>query len=474
MISENRQRTLYVTTDLLTTAMAWFTFTVIRYFNVVQDEYFYPDFFSFLRVRTVILGQLLFPMLMLGIYWLSGYYNKVFLKSRVDEFVSTLSTAAIGTVLIYFVAIVDDPIPDRASNYELLLILFLLLFGMVYLGRLAIPLRTRRLVSDGHLQFNTLIVGTTPAARELRRRLATQHGPRKTFFNVVGYVAPDPGADTNGLDLPVYTIEELPEVVRRLDVRNLIVNPHRDGMKSTIGVINRLFPLDLPIYISPNLFQLLTAKPRLHDLGSEILIDITHANLSDSSLNLKRAGDVVISSIALLLLSPVFAVLAVMIKRDSHGPVFFSQERIGLRKRPFRIYKFRTMRTDAEAKGPALSCDGDPRITPLGRTLRKYRLDELPQFWNVLKGDMSLVGPRPEREYYIRQITVQAPYYTLLHQVRPGITSLGMVKYGYANNVDQMIDRLQYDIVYLENISFAMDMKILMYTLSTVAGGRGI
>ena len=118
---------------------------------------------------------------MLGLYWLSGYYNKVFLKSRVDEFVSTLSTAAIGTVLIYFVAIVDDPIPDRASNYELLLILFLLLFGMVYLGRLAITLRTRRLVSDGHLQFNTLIVGTTPAARELRRRLATQHGPRKTF-----------------------------------------------------------------------------------------------------------------------------------------------------------------------------------------------------------------------------------------------------------------------------------------------------
>ena len=188
----------------------------------------------------------------------------------------------------------------------------------------------------------------------------------------------------------------------------------------------------------------------------------------------KRLTDIVVSGLGMIILSPVFLVAAIAIRIESPGGSIFSQERIGLRKKPFRIHKFRTMRTDAENQGPALSSANDSRITRIGRTLRKYRLDELPQFWNVFKGDMSLIGPRPEREYYIRQIIREAPYYTLVHQVRPGITSLGMVKYGYANTIPKMIERLQYDIVYLENISFTIDMKILMYTLSTVINGRGV
>jgi lipopolysaccharide/colanic/teichoic acid biosynthesis glycosyltransferase len=132
------------------------------------------------------------------------------------------------------------------------------------------------------------------------------------------------------------------------------------------------------------------------------------------------------------------------------------------------------MSTDAEESGPALSTLNDPRVTRLGRFLRKYRLDELPQFWNVVKGEMSLVGPRPEREYYIQQILPRAPYYSLIHQVRPGITSWGMVKHGYASDVDQMIERLQYDLLYIENISFSVDLKILFYTISTVLTGKGV
>lgn len=474
MVSEIKQRFIYVIGDLLSTALAWFIFNVIRFNNVVQEYQSYTSFTDYLAVRPVWLGQILFPLLMLGLYYLSGYYNKVFFKSRVEEFASTASTALIGTVVIYFVAIVDDPIPDRASNYELLMMLFLRLFSFVYVTRLSITLHVRSLVARGQLKFNSLIIGTGHSARKLRRKLAALRGPRAALYNVVGYVATSPEYASADLDLPVYTMDQLPEITRSLGIHNLIVNSHPEGMQQTLNTINALFPLDLPIYISPSLFQLLAAKPKLHDLEGEILIDITHANMSESTINLKRAGDIVVSSVALTLLLPVFGVIALMIKRDSKGPVFFSQERIGLRKKPFRIHKFRTMRTDAENQGPALSSANDSRITRIGRTLRKYRLDELPQFWNVLKGDMSLIGPRPEREYYIRQIIREAPYYTLVHQVRPGITSLGMVKYGYANTIPKMIERLQYDIVYLENISFTIDMKILMYTLSTVINGRGV
>lgn len=232
--------------------------------------------------------------------------------------------------------------------------------------------------------------------------------------------------------------------------------------------------MNTPVLISPTLFNLLTPKRRLSDVAGEPLCDITGPSVGQSTLNLKRAGDVVVSSLALIALLPVFAAVAIAIKRDSKGPVFYRQERVGYRKRPFDIIKFRTMRSDAESRGPRLSVENDPRVTPVGRFLRKYRIDELPQFWNVLKGDMSIVGPRPEREYFISRILPKAPYYTLVHQVRPGITSWGMVKHGYASTVDEMVSRLQYDLIYLDNISFLVDLKILFYTVNTVLTGKGV
>jgi lipopolysaccharide/colanic/teichoic acid biosynthesis glycosyltransferase len=170
----------------------------------------------------------------------------------------------------------------------------------------------------------------------------------------------------------------------------------------------------------------------------------------------------------------VLIVLMVLVATDSPGPIFYSQERIGRLGRPFRMFKFRSMRIDAESSGPQLSKTDDPRITRIGHVMRKYRLDELPQFWNVLRGDMSLVGPRPERAYYIERIMETAPQYSLLLQIRPGITSWGMVKYGYAGDIFQMIERMRYDLMYLNDCTIPMDLKIIGYTIRTVVTGKGI
>ena len=197
--------------------------------------------------------------------------------------------------------------------------------------------------------------------------------------------------------------------------------------------------------------------------------------MSDSGKNIKRALDIVISAVALVVLLPVFGRVALIIRKTSPGPIFYLQERIGLHNKPFKIIKFRSMIHNAESSGkPQLSSDNDPRITPFGRFMRKYRIDELPQFWNVLKGDMSLVGPRPERKYYIDQILPLVPAYALLHQVRPGITSMGMVKFGYAKDLDEMLERVKYDLMYLNNMSLLNDLKILIYTIKIVFTGRGM
>lgn len=472
-----RKALTYVFADYLMLNIGWLAFNVVRYgFLPESIRHGYP-LASHLSQSHVIAGQIFIPLIMLGLYWLSGYYGKTYFKSRLDELGNTATVSAIGALGVFFIAIINDTIaPGVKGYYELIGILWLLWFVPVYIVRLIQTTHTARRIQRRELAFNTLVIGATKGAKALVDRLDA--APRGSGIRVIGYVDTDTNAavaqQRPDLGLPVYRLDDIAEVCRDHDVHNLIVIPHRGGIRQTGELINALFPLDRTILIPADLYSIIAARPRTITVTGEPLIDISHSQASKMTLNLKRTADVVVAAIALLLLLPLFIVLAFAVRCDSRGCIFYRQERIGYHKKPFYIYKFRTMRDDAEASGPALTTLDDPRVTRIGHFLRKYRLDELPQFWNVLRGDMSLVGPRPEREYYIKQIVARAPYYSLLHQVRPGITSWGMVKYGYASNVDQMLERLRYDLLYIDNVSMSVDLKILFFTIHTVLTGKGI
>lgn len=470
MIKTARQRLLYVISDFLMTNVAWFIFNVIRY-QTLADTSFAKSLHAFLTMEVVMWGQVLFPLLMLTIFYLSGYYNNVFMKSRMEELLNTITTTLTGTILIYFIAIIDDPIPDRMDNYALLVSLFLLMFTLVYMCRIAITLRTIRLIRSGDLTQKALIIGNRDDMANMIHRIKSKRG--KMGLDIAGCVPMDGLTAADG-NMPAYRMEDLPHVCRDNNISHIILVPDGQNMKQTLDVINNLFPLDLPILITPDTYHIIMSGVRFRNIVGEPMIDISRACMSDSTVNIKRAMDIAVSAAAMILLSPVFAAIAIAVRCDSTGPAIYRQERVGRHKKKFDILKFRTMHTDAESDGPALSATDDPRITRVGHFLRKYRLDELPQFWNVLKGDMSLVGPRPEREYFIRRILEKAPYYTLVHQVRPGITSWGMVRYGYASDVDGMIHRLKYDLMYIENVSMLVDLKILFYTVHTVITGKGV
>lgn len=407
------------------------------------------------------------------IYWTSGYYSDIYRKSRLQELGQTILYSLLGTVIIFFVLILDDTIVSYRSYYSSFFTLLGLHFGLTYIPRFILTTRTAHRVHKREIGFATLLIGSNENAVELYQEL---EGARKSSGNkFIGFVSVNNNIEflaSKELD-HLGTYQELPEIIEKYDIEEVIIALESTEHSRIEEILNTLEPVPVVIKIIPDTYDILSGKVRMQSIFGTPLIEIQHDLMPLWQFALKRGLDIMLSVLFLIILSPVLLITAIMTALSSPGPILFKQERVGLNRKPFKIIKFRSMFQDAEKMGPQLSSENDPRITKWGRVMRKFRLDELPQLWNVLIGDMSFVGPRPERQFYIEQIEKKAPHYRHLHRVKPGITSWGMVKYGYAENVDEMVQRMKYDIIYIENMSLFIDIKILIYTILIVLQGRG-
>ena len=466
-MKKSKQAGKYILSDFISASVAWLLFNILRYEVFAIDEGT-DSLLDYLQYPGVLTGQFVIPFFWLVLYYFSGYYNKPFGKSRLTELFSTFITVLIGTVFVFFALLLDDIPRSIDIYYKLFFGMFGLQFFITYIPRLLITQSGMRKIKNREWAMKVLIIGAGGKAVRIA------HDLYRLGYDICGFVSEDERtpvkADRNQV---LGTVEDIPVLMEKENVDEIVLAVESKNNKALLGILYSLYRYKRPIKVLADRFNMLS-KIQLRTIRGIPLVDVTDNNFSPAEQNIKLFLDKVCSVVALLLLSPLFAYIAWRVKKDSPGPVFFRQERIGYLGQPFWMYKFRTMYVNAEENGPSLSSEDDLRVTPFGRIMRKYRLDELPQFWNVLKGDMSLVGPRPERKYFIDEIVKTAPYYYLLHNVRPGITSLGMVKYGYAASVDKMVERMEYDILYYENMSLTLDLTILIYTVKTVITGKGV
>lgn len=460
----------YLIADWLAASVAWVSLFVFRK-KVIESNKFGIDVPVVLDEQFYY-GLFLVPVFWLALYGLTGQYNDIYRRHRLKEISQVLWTSLFGVVPLFFVVILNDEIRSYHDYYQSLLVLFAVHFLATVTLRLILSTQTVKRIHRGEIGFKTLIVGGNDRALEMFDEIRAMR--KSPGFNFVGFVRVNGKDELLSQHMPCLGHwKDLPELIERKHIEEVILAIESSDYKEIGAILDSLEDRSVRIKIIPDIHDIMRGSVKMSGIFGTPLIAVNQKIMPDWQFSLKRIMDIVLSFLAVILLLPVYIVIGILVRLSSPGPLFFVQERIGHHGRPFNIIKFRTMVQDAERHGPQLSSSHDPRITKIGKFLRKTRMDELPQFFNVLKGEMSLVGPRPERQFYIEQIMQKAPHYKHLHKVRPGITSWGQVKYGYAENVDQMVQRLKYDLLYIENMSLAVDIKIMFYTLLIVLKGSG-
>lgn len=459
----------YVVADWIAAGSAW----SILYFLRKKFESIKYGYDLGFHTDTNFFAALVFiPLAWICFYAMWGMYSDVLRRHRLREIGQVLATSLIGNIVIFFLFLLDDELPNYIYYYTTFGFLLLAHFGLTLILRLSITSRTVKKIQSRIWGFPTVIVGGNARALQLLEEVnALKKSPGFLFK---GYLKINGADELLSARLPLFgKYHSLPSIIEEHQIEEVILSIESGDHKELENILALLENYNVRINIIPDTFDILSGNVKMTSVFGVPLIRLNTLLMPSWQFSMKRIIDVSFSAFALIILAPFLLVIGVLVKLTSKGPVFFFQERIGRNGVPFQIIKFRSMYTDAEKLGPQLSSSNDARITKIGKVLRKTRLDELPQFLNVLAGDMALVGPRPERQFYIEQISKINPHYHKLHRIRPGITSWGQVKYGYAENVDEMVQRLRYDLLYLENMSLAMDIKILFYTVVIVLKGSG-
>jgi exopolysaccharide biosynthesis polyprenyl glycosylphosphotransferase len=457
-------RWLFIGSDLITATLSWAIFYFYRKTTIEQEDFSFNETFFY--------GIIIIPILWLIFYTLQGTYQDVRRLYRLKILSYTAFATIFGSIVLFFALLIDDDVNTYFNYYRSLLTLALLHFGFTFFSRLVI---TSILVGRIHSRkdgFKTLLIGGSEKAVAIYQEIeGIEKGGGNKF---VGFV------NLNGIDkllenkMPYLGhVDQLEKIIAENKVEEIIIALESTEHERLKNIISRINGENIVIKVLPDMYDILSGSVKLNNIFGALLMEVNGEVMPYWQRIAKRLFDIAFSIIAIILLIPVYIFLTIGVKLSSPGPILFFQERVGLNGRPFKIIKFRTMFIDAEKAGPQLSSTDDPRITPIGKFMRKARLDEFLQFFNVLRGDMSLVGPRPERQFFIDQIKVREPQFLELTKVRPGITSWGQVKYGYAENVDQMIQRMKFDLLYLRNRSIALDLKILLHTVLIILKAKG-
>lgn len=459
----------YIISDWLMAALAWTVFFVYRKTSLDQSV---ESINVILKDPKLHLGLLIIPFFWFCLYLMQGQYSNVFRKSRLTETGQTLLTSAFGAIIIFFTLLINDY--NHHTYYKSIAALFLIHFTLTAIVRFIITSQNAHKIHRRIYGFNSIIIGSGNKAVQIFNELEIM---KKSMGNkFIGYVSIEEEEKNAALSAHLNQLgstKDLKNIIEKYQIEEVILAGEHHESEIIKSLLSKLEGKNIIIKTIPDMEDILAGSVKMNSILGAALIEISSDHMPQWEKSAKRAFDIVFSICALTLGSPIYVTLAILVKTSSKGPIFFLQERIGIHGKPFFIIKFRTMYVDAEKMGPALSKNNDPRITKTGRILRKTRLDELPQFWNVLKGDMSVVGPRPERQFYIKQIVEKAPQYYYLQKVKPGVTSWGQVKYGYAENVEEMIARLKFDLIYMENRSLLVDFKIIVHTILIVLQGRG-
>jgi exopolysaccharide biosynthesis polyprenyl glycosylphosphotransferase len=464
-LNKNTQKILVLLADFIFINLAWFTYSYIR----IETHWFQ------LRSEPNIYQAMPFMYL----YWLIiftffGMYRTWFASSRFDEISTLFKTTFVGIFILFFLIFISDFIEGvESSNRILIFIYWFILFLFVAIDRLLIRSFQRALLIKGIGRKIAVIVGYNSKAKEVHDQILEHPA---LGLDVEAYVAINSeniGKDYKNIKVRG-ALNEMLDVIHKIKASEVIIALEKEDHDLLVDIISKVENKGIGLKIVPDLYEILSGQARTSQLYGIPLIDIMPELMPEWEKKLKRISDVIISLFILLASLPINILVACAVKFDSKGPVLFKQERLGMNNKKFNIYKFRSMYQDAEKHtGPVWSQKDDPRVTRLGKIIRKLRIDEIPQMFNVLKGEMSLVGPRPERPYFVEQLSQQIPYYKRRLKVRPGITGWAQVKHKYDESIEDVKVKLRYDLFYIENMSLRMDIKILARTILVVLFGKG-